>query len=226
VLVIGFVRSGSRGGLIALAVVAAFIVVRYSAIPLRWRLRATALGAVVLLAVASDQYWQQMATILSDTDYNQTEESGRLQIWRRGVGYMMGQPVFGVGPGNFQVAEGTLSPFAERQQYGIGVRWNAAHNSFIQVGAELGIPGLALFVALIATAFLALRRSDRRERALIEQGCAGSPVTPALTAALLGFVVGSVFLSLAYAEMLYTLLALATGLEKVLTRLPALPKDA
>ena len=30
-----------------------------------------------------------------------------------------------------------------------------------------------------------------------------------------GFVVGSVFLSLAYAEMLYTLVALAVGLHKV-----------
>lgn len=38
---------------------------------------------------------------------------------------------------------------------------------------------------------------------------------PALTAALLGFVVGAFFLSLAYSEMLYTLVALAAGLQKV-----------
>ena len=38
---------------------------------------------------------------------------------------------------------------------------------------------------------------------------------PALTASLLGFVVGSFFLSLAYSEMLYTLVALAVGLHKV-----------
>ena len=29
-----------------------------------------------------------------------------------------------------------LSPMAERQQYGIGVRWTAPHNSFVQVAAE------------------------------------------------------------------------------------------
>jgi len=40
-------------------------------------------------------------------------------------------------------------------------------------------------------------------------------VTPALTASLLGFVVGAFFLSLAYSEMLYTLIALAAGLRKV-----------
>ena len=71
---------------------------------------------------------------------------------------MMANPLLGVGPGNFQTAEGTLSPLAERQQYGVGVRWNAAHNSFVQIGAELGFPGLALFVAVIVSAFVALRR--------------------------------------------------------------------
>jgi len=201
VLTLGFVWSGSRGGFIALAAVAIFVVVRFSAIPLKWRLFATALVAVVLLTTASDQYWEQMGTIASDADYNHTNESGRLHIWRRGVGYMMDNPVFGVGPGNFQTAEGTLSPLAERQQYGIGVRWNAPHNSFVQIGAELGFPGLALYIAVIVSAFLALRRAG--------------DLSPALTASLLGFVVGSFFLSLAYSEMLYTLIAFAVGLRKV-----------
>jgi len=201
VLTLGFVWSGSRGGFIALAAVAIYVVLCFSAIPLRWRLSATALVAVVLIATASDQYWHQMGTIASDADYNHTAESGRLQIWSRGIGYMMDNPVLGVGPGNFQTAEGTLSPFAERQQYGVGVRWNAPHNSFVQIGAELGFPGLALYIAVIASAFSALRRAG--------------DLSPALTASLLGFVVGSFFLSLAYSEMLYTLVALAVGLRKV-----------
>ena len=156
-LTLGFVWTGSRGGFIALAAVAIFIVLRYSAMPLRWRLSATALVAAVLLASASDQYWQQMSTITSEDRLQpDTSETGRLQIWSRGIGYMLANPILGLGPGNFQAAEGTLSPHAERQQYGIGVRWNAAHNSFIQVGAELGIPGLILFLGVIATAFGAL----------------------------------------------------------------------
>ena len=114
-----------------------------------------------------------MGTIMSDADYNRNDESGRMQIWQRGVGYMLRYPILGVGPGNFQTAEGTLSPFAQRQQFGVGVRWNAAHNSFVQVGAELGLPGLILFVAIIATAFRALRRSGRRASSAVRTG--GSP---------------------------------------------------
>jgi O-antigen ligase len=210
VLTLSFVRSGSRGGFVALAVVGLFVVLRYSAIPLRWRLSGAALVAVVLFGTASDRYWTQMGTILSDTDYNLKEESGRMEIWRRGIGYMLRDPLLGVGPDNFRVAEGTMSPYADRQELGIGVRWNAAHNSYIQVGAELGIPGLVLFVALIGSAFAALRRAGRNEHAL-----GGPPLAPALTAALLGFVVGAFFLSLAYSEMLYTLVALSVGLQKV-----------
>lgn len=212
-LTLGFVWSGSRGGFIALSVVVAFVLARYSAIPLRWRLSTTAVIVLVLVGTASDRYWEQMGTITSEDDYNHTSESGRLQIWRRGVGYMMSNPLFGVGPNNFQAAEGTLSPFAERQQYGIGVRWNAPHNSFIQAGAELGLPGLALFVGVIASAFRALRRSGEQERATSRAH--GPPLTPALTASLLGFVVGAFFLSLTYSEMLYTLVALVVALQKV-----------
>ena len=214
VLTLAFVYSGSRGGLLSLTAVIVFIVLRYDRIPLRWRVSATALVALVLFGTASDQYWQQMGTIVSDTDYNRTGETGRLQIWSRGLDYMLDHPILGVGPDNFPVAEGTLSPLAERQQYGVGVRWSAAHNSFVQVGAELGFPGLLFYLGMIVTGFRALglwRRGEERDDARMQ----ASELTQAVTAALIGFVVGSFFLSLAYSEMFYTLLALAIGLYKL-----------
>jgi putative inorganic carbon (HCO3(-)) transporter len=205
-LALALVWTGSRGGFLALLAVTLFVVVRYTGVPLRWRLSVTALVALVFLATASEQYWRQMGTIVEDSDYNRTDETGRLQIWQRGVGYMLQNPILGVGANNFGAAEGLLSPFAYRQQFGVGVRWSAPHNSFVQVGAELGIPGLVLFVAFIASAFRALRHSD-------------ASLTRALTASLIGYVVGAFFLSLAYSAILYTLVALAVGLRKV-TRAP------
>jgi O-antigen ligase len=216
VLALAFVRTGSRGGFIALVALSAFIVLRYTAIALRWRIAALALVALVVVTTASEQYWTQMGTILSDADYNRTDESGRMQIWHRGVGYMLRHPVFGVGPGNFQAAEGMLSPFADRQQFGVGVRWNAAHNSYIQVGAELGIPGLLLFTGIIASTFGMLRRLSRRALAPDDEVEDGSrALTNAIAASLVAFVVGAYFLSLAYAELFYTLVALTVGLHQV-----------
>jgi O-antigen ligase len=216
ILCAAFVNSGSRGGFVALVVTGLFILLRYSAIALSRRVVAMAIVAAAVLAIASERYWQQMGSILSDADYNQTEESGRLQIWERGIGYMLGRPVFGVGPNNFQVAEGTISPFADRQQWGVGVRWNAPHNSFLQVGAENGVPGLIFFTAMIGSALLGLRRLAARRRPRPGTWChAPRELVQALIASLIGFVVGAFFLSLAYSELLYMLLAFAVGAQKV-----------
>jgi O-antigen ligase len=211
-LTLAFLRTGSRGGFVALLIMGGYLLFRFTAVRLRWRMAAAGAIVVVGLAAASAEYWARMSTILSDDDYNRTDESGRMQIWQRGIGYMLSYPVFGVGPNNFGTAEGTLSPLAKRQQFGVGVRWNAPHNSFVQVAAELGVVGIALFIALFVTAFKALRvagwrrRTPRGEPALLSQ---------TLTASLLGFAGGAFFLTLAYSEMLYALLAFSVAWHKV-----------
>ena len=216
VLAVGEVRSGSRGGFLAVLAVAAFVLLRFTAVPARARL----VGVVVILAVslgtASERYWTQMRTIANpDQDYNATSQTGRLQTWRRGLAYMASHPVLGVGAANFPVAEGTISPRARGQERGYGVPWLAAHNSFIQVGAELGIPGLLLFVGLLASTFALLRRVSRRALRASPPATGVSRLAQSLMAALVGFVVGAFFLSLAYSDMLYTLVALAVALGKV-----------
>jgi len=180
-------------------------------------------GLVVILGVAgtsaSDRYWSQMQTILHPhQDYNSTSEAGRLKIWERGLGYMVERPVFGVGMLNFAVAEGTISPLAKLQERGIGVVWLAAHNSFIQVGTELGVPGLLLLVGVIATAFRSLRRVVRHPPRASPSGGDVARLAQSLMAALVGFTVGAFFLSLAYSDMLYTLAALAIALTKGVPR--------
>jgi len=210
-LVVAQIRSGSRGGFLAFLAVAAFVLLGFTTVPARARVAGLVVILAVLFTTASDRYWTQMQTMLRPgEDYNLTSEAGRTRIWKRGLGYMAAHPVLGVGLSNFQVAEGTISPLAKLQERGIGVRWGAAHNTFIQVGAELGVPGLVFFVGLITSAFVSLRRVARRAFAPDVSRLAQS-----LMAALVGFLVGAFFLSLAYTDMLYTLTALALALQKV-----------
>lgn len=216
VLVVALIRSGSRGGFLAFLAVAAFVLLGFTSVSARARVAGLAVILAVLSTTASDKYWDQMQTIVHPhEDYNTRDETGRVKIWERGLGYMFDRPAVGVGMGNFQTAEGTLSAFARRSEIGHGVRWGAAHNTFVQIGAELGIPGLLLFLGLLVSLFASLRRVTRYEARAGPAPTSVARLAQSLTAALVGFVVGSFFLSLAYADMLYTLAALAVALTKV-----------
>jgi O-antigen ligase len=206
-LLLAFVRAGSRGGFIALIAVTAFFLVRQTTIPTRWRVLGVVVIGVLVGVSSSHGYWERMGTILhTQEDYNLTSQTGRWQIWGRGLGYMLGNPLLGVGAGSFSTAEGRISGIKD---------WTAPHNAYVQLGAELGIPGLLFFLGLIASALATLRAV---EPAHTQSGApVGRPprLAQALTAALIGYAVGAFFLSLAYAGMLWTLAALAVGLGKV-----------
>lgn len=218
-LMVGFVRSESRGGFLALIAALVFFAVRHRAIPVRWRLGGVTAAALLFTGLTGGGYWQRMQTILnSDEDYNVTSYTGRWQVWKRGIGYMLSNPIFGVGAGNFSTAEGRLAPLAaSRRARGMGLKWSVAHNSFVQIGAELGIPGLLLFAGFILSVFHALRGVERMTSAAPPTAEARAPphLAQALMGSMVGFVVGSFFLSLAYYSMPYTLAALAAALWKV-----------
>ena len=218
VLVIGFIWTGSRGGFLAVLAVGAFLLLRFTAIRARWRILTTSLLALLFAATATDNYWKGMKTLLQPKeDYNMTDDAGRMKVWKRGIGYMLQHPVFGVGGANFPTAEGTLSPLAAEALLGRPVKWSVAHNSFLQVGAELGIPGFIFFLGMFGSAFAALKRV--RRTAAVRPPGARSPPAPqlaqALMAALIAYIVGGFFLALAYHELLYTLVALIAALQKV-----------
>lgn len=200
----GIVRSGSRGAFLGLVAVALYTLLRGRHIALRWRVTALVAAALLLVTIGSEQYWRMMHTLLDPkADYNWAggASGGRMEVWKRGVGYMVHHPILGVGLGAFPVAEGTLSSLAARQSYGAGAKWSAAHSSYVQIGGELGIGGAVLFLALLWTAF----------RGVTRRGGAGHPLGPAIAASLVGYAVSGAFLSQAYATLLYALLALAVG---------------
>jgi probable O-glycosylation ligase (exosortase A-associated) len=225
---IAFVWSGSRGGFLALVAVAAFLLLQYRAIPMRWRMLTTAALAVLFVSTASGTFWDKMKTVVEPgEDYNLTSDAGRIAIWQRGMGYMLEYPLLGVGPGNFPTAEGTISSVAQRTPSWRGVRWSAAHNSFVQVAAELGIPGLVLFLGMLGSAFGALRAVRRRfPYRPGERSPPPAQLADAMTASLIAFVVGGFFLSLAYRDLLYTMLALVIALWKVARAVPVAPRPA
>jgi O-antigen ligase len=210
------VKSGSRGGFIGLIAVMLYVLLRYRAIPSRVRLAVTIAGVALFLGFASDKYWTSMGTILHpQSDYNYKDDVGRVEVWKRGVGYMIHNPIVGVGVAAYPVAEGGSDLALALAAQGRGFKWSVAHNSFLETGAELGIPGALVFIAILVVTGFGLTRFSprgkwapwiaRREMALAQM----------LIGALFGFAVAGFFVSAEYFAYLYFILGLAVGLMKL-----------
>ncbi len=141
----GIFLTGSRGGLVSLAVaLAAFLVVGA-----RWRGRLLIVVAAVALAgvgyfnyVASSETRAHVSTVGSGT--------GRLDLWTVAWRMVEDEPLHGVGAGNFQVSSVhyLLQPGGlARSDYIVGAP-KVAHNTYLELWAELGLVGLTLFVFL------------------------------------------------------------------------------
>jgi len=215
-------KTGSRGGFLGLIAVGLFVLLTFKALSTRVRIGSVVAGFLVLNIFGSDFFWKQMGTLLHpQDDYNWSgNEQGRMEVWKRGMGYMWARPISGVGVRAFGVAEGTISPLASRQNLGIGVRWEAAHNSFVQIGAELGVPGLLAFIWLLVAAFLSLRPAARRRTDSDPEQRKCAAMAQALRACLIGYAVSGFFLSQAYAAFLYATLGLIVALVYISRRGP------
>ncbi len=216
IFMLAIARSGSRGGFLGLVAVVLFLMVGFRAIPARTRIGAVVGIGLLLILVAGPKYWALMGSILTpEQDYNTSAESGRMLVWERGIGYMAGHPITGVGANAFSVAEGTISEIAGRQLEGQGVKWSAAHNSFVQIGAELGIPGLCVFTLFLWRLFQSGWRIARGERAVRRNTPRERALSEALLATLVGYGVAGFFLSQAYSAYLYATAGILTGLAAI-----------
>jgi O-antigen ligase len=214
------IKTGSRGAFLGMVAVMVFMLFQFRAFSKQARIVAVSTVVSLMLLIGNETYWDMMATILNPKDdYNWSgqSETGRMEVWKRGMGYMFSRPIFGVGARAFPVAEGTISEAAELQEYGIGLKWSAAHNSFVEVGAELGIPGLAFFCLVLATAFFACQKIGRTKPEPGRRPGDAAALGQALCTAIVGYVVAGFFLSQAYSAYMYVTYGIILGLIKIST---------
>ncbi len=214
-LVFTLVRTGSRGGFLGFIACTVYLLFNFSALSKRVRLYAVGSLVAFIMVFGGERYWEMMSTLLNPKDdYNWSGDVGRKQIWKRGVGYMLTHPLTGVGARGFPQAEGMISGISERQQYGIGLKWSAAHNSFVEVGAELGVIGLFLFVTAIYLAWKYVRSVG--SPALRARAGPLGPMGHALGGTLIAYCVAGFFVSAGYSAFLYTIFAMILGMMKIL----------
>ena len=126
------------------------------------------------------------------------------RIWKRGMGYAVARPVFGIGLGNFPSAEGRSRVALQQFSQGRGWKWSAPHNSLVQITSELGFIAGSLFIVVIVGSIASLVRTFRETQ--------GQDQLPAFLAlSIVGYAVTGFFLTWAFYDLPYVLFGLAAG---------------
>lgn len=217
-LIVGSIfASVSRGGLLALLlVVAVVLIVPTGVIFATGRQRAgAALACALCFAVA-------VVPVLGAVEHREaTEEiaagSGRVNEWRAaGTAFREG-PLLGLGLGGFLVEGEDLlrrTPGVDLEGFQLRGQAIVVHSVYIGSLAELGIIGFILYMGLVVSSALALwrvgRAAARRGEAEI------SRAAHALWISLCGWAVASIFISAEFTFSFWMIVGLALASPKVL----------
>jgi putative inorganic carbon (HCO3(-)) transporter len=137
------VLTQSRAALIAFAaVVLVFVALRFHR---GWTVIPIGAGALLLAAVLMGQ--EEVRTGLSPF-IDLEGFADRRQIWVRAISIIRDFPITGVGMGLFGPITARFYPF-----FIVRPPVSHAHNLFLQVGVDLGIPGLAAWLAIVLLVF-------------------------------------------------------------------------
>jgi O-antigen ligase len=216
-LIASVLTTFSRGGLIALLAIVVLTLVVPSRTIFRSRLQRTAVVVAVLVFAGvgfntlSGAYAPHLSSIFSEGG-----GSGRLILWQGAWTGIKERPLTGLGYGAYPPASNDLifrTPGASVRDYDLHPDGQEAHSAYIGTAAELGIPGLVLFLGLLVSTVLALRRAAARARAAGELFL--MRVANALTISVGGWAIASVFLSSETSRPLWIVVGIALALPKL-----------
>jgi probable O-glycosylation ligase (exosortase A-associated) len=192
----------SRGGLLTLVVVGGLLIWRSKQRILVAGLLALGLSGFLFFTSSqmSQQYVERAQSI---QDYEEDGSAlGRLNAWQTSWRVFLDYPLTGVGPNNLAVVFQRYSPGEDR--------FRVAHNAYLQLLAECGLPALLLFLGAIGATWWRMQRlRGRTALPWVEVQARMFQISIA------GYLVGSMFLNTAYSELIYYVLGMSVGLEVV-----------
>jgi putative inorganic carbon (HCO3(-)) transporter len=164
-----------------------------------------ALGVASLLVfvLAGGQVQRRLSATFNDDqgdiekDTAYASAQARRDLLKKSIETTIEHPLFGVGPGNFEVISGI---------------WHTMHNSYTQMSAEGGLPALILYLMIFWRAFANVRGAKKLSRGRTEPQI----LAAVLRASLLAYLVGSFFASEAYQYFPYFLVGYTTVLFRII----------
>jgi probable O-glycosylation ligase (exosortase A-associated) len=186
----GLVATFSRGGFIGFVAITLVLSWKFAR---RYRAAVLALGAIaigVVLALAPAAYFGRISTSGDDSAV------ARLDDLKRSTFIAIRHPLLGIGMDNYEL-------YSNREK--------TAHNAYTQVAGEMGLIALSAYLIFLLSALKSLRK--------IESSAAPRSkfyyLSVGLQASLIGYMVNSFFLSVAYLWYAYYLVGYSVCLSRL-----------
>ena len=198
---LGSTFASSRGGFIGLLAAFLFLVAHSGH---RMRNFAIVSALIVPLTILSPSSPLRRFT---DPNYgDKLAEQARLITWKAGLRMISRHPVFGVGLHNFK-------PLVTQYENPGENVVSLAHNTYVELAAELGVGALAVFVGMFITAFSSLERIRRLTHSakLIHL----SNIALGLQAGIVSYLFSAFFVSAWWQKMLWLLIFSTVCLDRV-----------
>jgi O-antigen ligase len=219
-LVLMVFLTSSRGGFVGLLAAGMVFVYRRRGLAGAVAVMLLLLGSVLLLP--TDLGTRALATIFQEPGELpaglEVSNRAHVALFWAALRMIADSPLLGVGPLNFK----SLSTLYTGLDQG-----NIAHNSFLEIAAELGLPALVVFVLLLSATFRTLGRATRATGSPEARELAGW--AEGLRSGLIGFVVAGCFISAQYEKILWLSVFLTIVLGALVAhraRLDASAEDA
>ena len=151
-------QTGSRSTFVTLVVLTVAMVKLLSG---RGRVVTVMIAGILgvsMLAVVPGETWTRLTLIVTDPLQTETEvedtrllgalvsQAARMELQKRAAEVSLRNPVIGVGPLMFDNAVDQMV----RQETGEKSTWQGAHNTYLSLAAENGLPALLLYVVCLA----------------------------------------------------------------------------
>lgn len=210
-LVLTFTRTGFIVGVIVVLFLVAKSLIRLTP----HRIAAFGVAAIVAWFLLPDAYKER---VLSFGQYTGSRSvQARVGLQEAATGYLLEHPVKGIGLGafGFRLIEED-SMVAELMRIIVyDFDWNplhvGVHNLYLQVGAETGLLGLALFLAFFAVTLRKLYVCEKRFEAMGRRDW--QYLAASLQASLVAFLVAGVFLHALQQKIFWIVAAAAVALS-------------
>lgn len=210
--ILAIIFTYSRGGFLGLAVVMVLINIRSKKKFTTWIFMGF-LGIIILAFFIPEEYKERINTIfVEDESERDSSSASRLHFWRVAFKMAADNPFTGVGLGCYPSAYNDYDFL-----YGEYGRGRAVHNSFLEMLTNNGYPAFIIFLWLF---FISIRICMKMRRAAKYRKDLTWIVSIAnmFEISLYGFAASGMFVSLAYADLLYHEFCLIAAFELIAKR--------